>query len=199
MLKLAMGGGRGVRILGIDPGSMVVGFGCLELAVRPSAAVGGRTPLALAAANVVRDAAHGCRARYVDAGVLRLGGRKVPVEDRLHRLQVELTALLERLKADELALEEAFYGTNVGTALRIGESRGVILAAARGHGLGVYQFAPARIKRAVTGNGVASKEMVADMVCRQLAMRRAPSPRDATDALAAAICRAEQRVDPLGA
>ncbi len=188
------GGARGLRILGIDPGSQVVGYGCLELAAAVADSVADRAapPLALAAGNVVRRGASLVGMRVVDAGVLSLGGRAVALEDRLLRLRQLLTELLQRLAPDELAIEGAFYGKSVAAALRIGEARGVILAGAREHGLVVHQFAPARIKRAVAGHGQANKDAVAEMVCRQLALPAAAGPRDITDALAAAYCRAQQ-------
>ncbi len=198
-----MGVRRGVRILGIDPGSVVVGFACLEVdagatvaRAEAAAAPGGcGTPLALAAGNVVHRTSSSS-ARVAAAGVLRLGSSRVPIEDRLVALQRQLVALLERVGPDELALELAFYGKSAGAALRIGEARGVVLATARERGLPVHQFSPARVKRAVTGSGAASKDVVADLVCRQLALRDLPSSRDVTDALAVAFCRTEERRDP---
>lgn len=195
-----MGGVRGVRILGIDPGTLVVGFGCLEVTERsPATGIGvAERPLALAASNVMRAAPSVGRVRVLESGVLRLGGRNTALEDRLWSLRQQLEVLLERLGAEELALEEAFYGKSVGAALRIGEARGVVLAGAREGGLAVHQFAPARIKRAVAGHGAASKDAVARMVCRQLALSPIPTPCDVTDALAVAFCRVEERRTPFG-
>jgi crossover junction endodeoxyribonuclease RuvC len=103
-----------------------------------------------------------------------------------------------------LALEEAFCGKSVQSALRIGEARGVVLAEASRAGLGIHEYAPARIKRCVTGRGDATKDVVADMVLRQLGPATSsmtPSlgslPRDASDALAAALTRVEERRSPL--
>jgi crossover junction endodeoxyribonuclease RuvC len=190
-----------VRILGIDPGTRVVGFGCLEVVVdgpvRPDVAV----PMALRGSNVVRaTAGNAGGARLVDAGVLRLGDRNVALADRLHALAEQFRALLVRLEPAELALEEAFYGKSVQAALRIGEARGVVLAeAARGR-VDVHQFAPARVKRCVTGNGAAGKESVAAMVRQFLppvGALTAALPLDATDAVAVAWTRLEQRRSPL--
>lgn len=183
-----------VRILGIDPGSMVVGFGCLEVTERPSTLQPDGERLALRASNVVRGGGVASSSlRVLEAGVLRLGARGDPIEQRLLVLRDALAGLLAQLDADELALEGAFYGKSVGSALRIGEARGVVLAEARARGMAVHQFAPARIKRAVAGHGSASKEAVATMVCRQLGLATPPRPRDVTDALAAAFCRATER------
>jgi crossover junction endodeoxyribonuclease RuvC len=187
-----------VRILGIDPGTHVVGFGLLELRLagqRPAAA---GVPLALRVANAVRADAHADLA-FADCGVLRLGGRKQSLHARLLRLSDLFRDLLLRLRPDELALEEAFYGKSVPAALRIGEARGVVLAEAARHGLDVHQYAPARIKRCVTGNGSAGKATVAAMVLQQVAGGGAVAAvaADATDALAAALTRAEERRSPL--
>jgi crossover junction endodeoxyribonuclease RuvC len=187
-----MGGGVRIRILGIDPGTLVVGFGCLEV----TEAAPDRDPrprrLALSAANVMTPRAGRNRVALLDAGVLELGSRSSPIEDRLLELSTQFGALLARLSVDEIALEEAFYKKSVAAALRIGEARGVILAGARKAGLRIRQFAPARIKRAVAGHGGASKEAVARMVCRLLAVPSLPTARDVTDALAAALCLASE-------
>jgi crossover junction endodeoxyribonuclease RuvC len=184
-------GGQRMRILGVDPGTVVVGFGCIEVEhgarrAEPSA------PLALRGRNVVRGLAGAGAMRCVDAGVLRLGARTLPLADRLLYLARELADLLARLEPDEVALEEAFCGKSVQAALRIGEARGVILLEARRRAVPVFQFAPARIKRSVAGHGAAHKDAVAALAARLLGIDP-PRPRDATDALAAAICRVEAR------
>lgn len=187
-----MGVGRGLRILGIDPGTYRVGFGCVEVrerAPRPR----GATRQALAVANAVSIDAGPRRVRLLDCGVLELGGRKTPIEDRLFALGQKLSVVLRQLEVDEVALEEAFYKKSVSSALRIGEARGVILAGCRAEGLAIRQFSPARIKRAVAGHGAASKDGIATMVCQQLGMTRIPASRDTTDALAAAFCRAQEQ------
>ncbi len=188
-----------MRILGIDPGTQVVGYGCLELrevAARSAPAdVPADVPLAHRAANVLAGSPHGwahARAEVVARGALRLGGRKDPLPVRLRNLADGLRELLTHLHPDEIALEEAFYGKSVQSALRIGEARGVIMAEASRAGVAVRQFSPARIKRAVTGHGAASKDQVGEMVMRLLQLPALPEPRDVSDALAAAICRAEQ-------
>lgn len=188
---------QGMRILGIDPGTRVVGYGCLEIsrATRLPAPSGpGKPLLAHSAANVLSV---GCRgeAVVVAQGALKLGRRNDPLPDRLRRLADHLAVLLRKLHPDEVALEEAFYGKSVQSALRIGEARGVIMAEARRSGVVVVQFSPARIKRAVTGHGGASKGRVSDMVVRLLGLTAAPEVQDVSDALAAAVCRAEQHRD----
>lgn len=184
-----------MRILGIDPGTRVVGYGCLELSeasVLPPQLGSEQLPLAHRAANVLAGQPQ-AEAAVVAHGALRLGSRKATLADRLRALADGLAALLRELRPDEIALEEAFCGKSVQSALRIGEARGVIMAEASRLGVAVIQFSPARIKRAVTGHGGASKDQVCEMVVRLLRLPASPEPRDVSDALAAAVCRAEQR------
>lgn len=191
-----------VRILGIDPGTQVVGFGCLELVVEDQRQSRGAVPLALRTGNTIRAGGGGSGdVRLVDVGVLRLGGRGVSLAARLLALAEQFRRLLEQLEPTEVALEEAFYGKSVQAALRIGEARGVVLAESARAELAVHQFAPARVKRCVTGRGAASKESVASMVGQLV--RTAPGsrltglPTDATDAVAVALTRVEQRQSPI--
>ena len=175
-----------MRILGVDPGTRVVGYGCLELEEdRPSRVSSEDLPLALRVNNLGRAGRGGLQ--VVGSGVLRLG-RSDPIQNRLGRLSEEIRALLTRLRPDELALEEAFAGKSVQSALRLGESRGVIMAEAARAGVEVSQFAPARIKRSVTGSGAAGKDQVAYMVVHTLGLKRAPDTTDESDALAVGLC-----------
>jgi crossover junction endodeoxyribonuclease RuvC len=193
-----------IRILGIDPGTQVVGFGCLELSFEAGSSAAAATaaaPLAMRASNVVRAGSGPDRLRPVECGVLRLGGRHDSVAHRLRELADRFRELVARLAPHELALEEAFYGKSAQSALRIGEARGVVLAEAARAELVIHEYAPARIKRCVTGRGDAPKDVVADMVARQLGaaglQALAGMPRDASDALAAALTRVEERRSPL--
>jgi crossover junction endodeoxyribonuclease RuvC len=190
-----------VRILGIDPGTLVAGFGCLETEFGAPRRATGSVPLALRPGNVVRlDAGGSGDVRVLELGVLRLGGRDAALPLRLLALAEQFRGLLERLRPTEIALEEAFSGKSVQAALRIGEARGVVLAESARAGLPVHQFAPARVKRSVTGNGAASKQSVAAMVGQLLPAGRAAFagvPADATDAIAVALARIEQRRSPL--
>lgn len=187
-----------IRILGIDPGTQVVGFGCLQLATA-DAAPSRTAPLALRTANTMRSSG-GSDLALIDCGVLRLGRDRM-VPDRLLALSNQLRELIARLQPTELALEEAFYGKSASSALRIGEARGVILAEAARAELGIHQYAPARIKRSVAGAGDASKEAVAAMVQQQLgssvATRLEGLEADATDALAVAFTRVEEWRSPM--
>lgn len=182
-----------MRILGIDPGTVTVGYGCLQVAdVAPTLAVGER-PVAHRAANVVSGVAGRSGAHVVEAGALRLGRSQVPIEARLGRLATELAALIRRLGPDQLALECAFAGKSVQAALRIGEARGVVLAEAHRAGVAVAQLTPARVKRCVTGHGAAGKPLVASMTRQLLGLAPTPQPYDVTDAIAVAYACAEQR------
>ncbi len=189
-----------MRILGVDPGTLVVGFGCLDVQglggqafPRPTVAARSAdgTPLAHRVANLARVAR--TTITVVSAGAVRLGRSSDPVADRLCKLAEAIGELIGDLKPEELAIEEAFFGKSVQSALRLGESRGVILAEAARAGLVVSQFPPARVKRSVTGSGAASKELVASMVIRALRLERRPECLDVTDALAVGLCCAEEK------
>jgi crossover junction endodeoxyribonuclease RuvC len=191
-----------VRILGVDPGTLVVGYACLETecgrVLPPTVGV----PLAMRASNVVRVGGQaGAATRLLAAGVLRLGGRDTLLPQRLLHLSDRMRELFAAWAPDELAIEEAFHGKSAQAALRIGEARGVVIAEAARGGVAVHQFAPARVKRCVAGNGAASKLAVAAMVRQLLPAARgvlpAALPLDATDAIAVAWTRLEERQSPL--
>jgi len=183
-----------VRILGIDPGTVTVGYGCLQVAeAEGRAPLPGLRPVAHRAANVVAAFAGRSAAQVVEAGALRLGRANVPVEVRLGRLGAAIAELLVRLAPDQLALECAFAGKSVQAALRIGEARGVVLAEASRAGVPVTQLTPARVKRCVTGHGAAGKAAVAQMTRQLLALAETPRPHDVADAIAVAYACAEQR------
>jgi len=159
-------------VLGIDPGTQVVGFGIL--------AVGRRTM------------------RFVDAGVLR-ANRRDTVPERLGEIGRQLDGLLGRVRPDVVVVEDAFASRNLKSALRLGEARGVVLAGAARHAARLVQMPPAVCKKALVGNGSAAKEQVAAMVCRLLRIERAPDPLDATDALALALAHVmRESAQPIG-
>lgn len=186
-----------VRILGIDPGTVLVGYACLEVEERSpaprAAGAADAVPLARRASNLVQLGTRGGRVRLLEAGALRLGARQSTVPQRLQRLAEEAETLLGRWQPQELALEEAFFGKSVQAALRIGEARGVVLALAQSRGLDIHQYAPARIKRVVAGHGAASKQAVGAMALRSLGLEALAGPPDVTDAAAVALCRYEER------
>lgn len=202
---LTLGDVAVVRILGIDPGTQVVGYGCLE--VTTGASPDGPTsaqsvPLAMRGSNVIRAGARNSGdVRLVTAGVFRLGGRTVDLTRRLLSLAEQFSALVRDVGPSEVAIEEAFFGKSVQAALRIGEARGVVLAAAASAGLEVFQFTPARVKRCVAGHGAARKQSVASMLGQMIPSAATPIPgdlpEDATDAIAVAYTRLEELRSPL--
>lgn len=116
-----------------------------------------------------------------------------PVSECLGRLQTELNLALETEKPDALALEGAFFGRNIRTAMILGQARGVVIAAAASRGIPVYEYAPRRVKQAVAGYGAASKEQMQKMVQRILGLDSLPQ-EDIADGLALAICHLHQWV-----
>jgi len=163
-------GFTGRIVLGIDPGTLVVGYG---------AVVDRKEGPVLLAAGVLRAPA------------------KEAVPQRLGYLASELEALIARLKPSVVVVEEAFCGKSVQSALRIGEARGVALAAAARFGSEIVQYPPAAAKLSVVGNGAADKQNVARMVARALHPAEVPDSLDATDALALALTYLN-RASPLG-
>lgn len=147
-------------VLGIDPGTRVAGYGALVVA--PDGP------------------------RLVTCGVLRAPS-SADVPARLSSMVAGLEQLVAALRPRTLAIETAFAHRNVRSALRIGEARGAMLATAARLGLEVAEYAPAVAKKAVIGNGAASKEQVASMVATILGTGEMALPRDATDALAVAL------------
>lgn len=150
-----------MRILGIDPGSVKMGYGCIDVA--------------------------GAALTYVDAGVLSAPA-KLDKYARLAEIGRDLEQLIGELKPDVVALEAGFVKSQMG-ALVSGAARGVAAYIAVRRGLPVREYAPKTVKKTATGRGDAEKDQVAALVARQLGMKIVPSP-DAGDALAIAICRA---------
>ena len=156
-----------MRILGIDPGTRYFGYGVIERVAAPSA--------------------HG-RVRYIECGVLE-PRRAGELAARLGEISVGLVEIIEELRPDVVAVEGVFHGVNARSALQLGHSRGVALATAGARALPVHEYAPATVKRAVAGNGQATKDQVQAMVRALCGLTRAPR-LDASDALAVAICHA---------
>lgn len=152
--------GADVVVLGIDPGTRILGYGAIVV---------GRA-----------------RSRFVTAGVVKPPAG-LALAARLARISAELDGLLTELRPDVVAIERAFGGRNVQSALRLGEARGIAIAAAARVAAEVVELTPAEAKRAVVGSGAADKEQVAAMVMRHLDLEDPGGPRDATDALAVAL------------
>jgi crossover junction endodeoxyribonuclease RuvC len=154
---------RVIRILGIDPGTRYFGYGVIER---------------LASGRV----------RYIECGVLE-PERGATLAARLAEIAVGLVEVIAELAPAVVAVEGVFHGVNARSALQLGHARGMALATAGAHDLLVHEYAPATIKRAVAGNGQASKEQVQAMVRTLCGLKRKPK-LDASDALAVAICHA---------
>jgi len=150
-----------VKVLGIDPGTAVMGFGVVE-------------------------AARGAPARLVECGVLRTAAA-APLPARLKVLHDGVRGLLDRHRPDALAIESAFQGRNARTTIVLSHARGVILLAAETAGVAIGEYSPAQVKKAIVGRGAALKPQVGYMVAQHLRLARAPSPSDAADGVAVAL------------
>jgi crossover junction endodeoxyribonuclease RuvC len=164
------------RVLGIDPGLAVTGYGIVEaLPERPGSG------------------------RLLTHGTIR-SRSSVPRADRLARIFDGVSALIEEHAPQELAIEQSFVSVNARSALALGEARAAAMVAAAKHGLKVSEFAPTEIKESVTGWGGAPKEQVQQMVMLQLGLEEPPTPHDAADAIAVALTRlAEARFEDAAA
>ena len=152
-----------MKIFGIDPGSERTGYGCIET--------------------------DGSRHRIVLSGAISTPAL-ASFPDKLQRIHARLEALLAECRPDCVAIENVFHATNVRSALKLGHARGVAMLAAVQAGMDVAEYTPAEVKRAVVGYGRAEKHQVAQMVRLVLGLAAPPTPHDAADALAVAICHA---------
>ncbi len=152
-----------MRILGIDPGYGITGFGLIEAA---------RSQFALLRYGAITTPAG------------------MDFSARLEIIYEDMRQLLQVTKPDAVAIEELFFGQNVTTGIGVAQSRGVILLAIRQAGLEVTQYKPMQVKQAVVGYGNATKHQVQDMTKRLLKLSALPKPDDAADAIAIALCHA---------
>jgi crossover junction endodeoxyribonuclease RuvC len=150
-----------VRILGVDPGSQKTGIGIIDV--------------------------QGNRICHVHHALIRTG--RGDFDERLHLLFTGLSDAIVAFKPDTAAIEDVFVSKNVGSALKLGQARGALIAACGAHGLRVTPYSPTRVKQSVVGFGRAEKDQVGHMV-RMLLHPPEPLPEDAADALAVAICHA---------
>ncbi len=155
-----------MRVLGVDPGSRVCGYGVVDVVARGEC-------------------------RYVECGVLTAEAGAT-MEHRLGEIARWLTDVITELRPTEMAVEDVFSRVNPRSALALAQARGAVLAVAGMSGLPVSSYAPAMVKKTVTGRGRAPKEQVARMV-QVLAGLRSPPRADAADALAVAITHAQRR------
>ena len=160
------------RIMGIDPGTNYMGYGVLEIE--------GRT------------------VRSVVLGDIDLHKLADPYA-KLRYIFERVGALIEEYAPQEVALESPFFGENVQSMLKLGRAQGVAMAAALSRDRQVFEYAPMRIKQAITGRGSATKEQVAAIVCRILTIDQPPRRLDATDGMAVALCHYFATASPLNA
>ena len=152
-----------MRILGIDPGYGITGFGIVD-----------------AQRNQFQLLQYGA--------ITTPPGTDFPV--RLQMIYNDMTQLLQMAKPDAVAIEELFFGQNVTTGIGVAQSRGVILLAIQQAGLKVYSYKPMQVKQALVGYGNATKHQMMDMTKRLLHLNEMPKPDDAADAIAIALCHA---------
>lgn len=134
---------------------------------------------------MVRGARGGVR--LLECGVIRTSAGE-PLPKRIREIYDAVRELIERHRPFAVSVEDVFQGKNVKSALKLGHARGAILLAAEHGGVVIAEYAPRQIKKAVVGNGNASKDQVGFMVQQQLRLREAPAPADAADGVAAALC-----------
>lgn len=150
-----------MRILGIDPGYAIVGFGVVDYA--------------------------GANFAPIEYGAI-LTEAHTPFTERLCSIDTDIQEILRRYEPDCMAVEKLFFTTNRTTAIDVAQARGILILAAAKRGIPVYEYTPLQVKQAVVGYGKAEKHQVMDMTRRILRLEQIPKPDDAADALAIAIC-----------
>jgi crossover junction endodeoxyribonuclease RuvC len=151
-------------ILGIDPGTQILGYAVLQGGVQP---------------------------KIIMMDVLKLTKEK-DIYARLQLIHAKIIELIEKHHPTEFAIEAPFFGKNVQSMLKLGRAQGVAIAAAMHYDLPVAEYAPKKVKQAITGNGNADKEMIWKMLERVFTIKKQPKYYDATDALAVALCHHQQ-------
>ena len=150
-----------MRILGIDPGTVAMGYGLIEA---------GPDDVSLVCFDCLTCSP------------------KTPIGERLSYLYNSLTDVITRYKPEAVAVEQPFVAKNARSALAIGRAQAIAILAAANQGIPSYEYTPTQVKQRVAGYGASSKEQVAEMVRLQLGLNETPQPNDASDALAVAIC-----------
>jgi crossover junction endodeoxyribonuclease RuvC len=153
-----------MRIIGIDPGTGILGFGVIDVS--------------------------GAKVKLVDAGVIRT---PVKEDDavRLQTIYEELTDIITQTKPEVMSVEKLYFTKNVTTGMTVAQARGIVLLCGKQAGLPIHEFNPMQIKQAVTGYGKADKKQMQEMVRVHLGLQSIPKPDDAADALAAALTCAQ--------
>jgi len=159
-----------MRILGIDPGIAIVGWGVIDY--------------------------DRVKAKAVDYGAITTGP-DMKTEDRIATVFRQMQTIIQVHKPDAVSVEELFFNTNQKTGIIVAEARGVLLLAATLAGIPVYEYTPLQIKSAVVGYGRADKKQVITMVTMLLKLDKPPKPDDTADALAAALCHAHSGTSAL--
>jgi crossover junction endodeoxyribonuclease RuvC len=156
------------RILGVDPGLSLTGYGCVEL-------VAGRQ-----------------EPRLIEGGVLRLKS-KAPMAFRLAQLYEDLTGVIDDLRPQIMVVEQLFsHYRHVRTSILMGHARGVVLLAGQSRGVEIDELQPTEVKKAITGHGHATKLQIQQAIMAQCRLEVAPSPPDVADAIAIALCAARR-------
>jgi len=148
-------------ILGVDPGTSIMGYGLIHIH---------KSKITLLQFGVIH------LSKYNNHGI------------KLSKIFERVVQLIDEYHPDEMAIESPFYGKNVQSMLKLGRAQGVAIAAAISREVPISEYAPKKVKQAVTGNGNASKEQVSSMLCTLLKIQDAPKLFDSTDALAVALC-----------
>lgn len=149
-----------MRIIGIDPGTGILGFGVIDVA--------------------------GGKLSVVDAGVIKTPPH-TPLDERLVEIYDALESIIRDTKPQLMSIEKLFFARNVTTAMSVSHARGVAMLAGKKAGLVIHEYTPLQIKQTLTGYGKADKKQMQEMVRLQLGLKSIPKPDDAADALAAAI------------
>ncbi|MBT3662829.1 MAG: crossover junction endodeoxyribonuclease RuvC [Candidatus Marinimicrobia bacterium] len=153
------------RVIGVDPGLSITGFGILDY--------------------------KGGQIRTVAFGTIK-PPVKESLANRLEYLNSHMTELLEKFEPNDFAIEDTFFSQNVKSALLLGQARGVLLLAAASKGIPTMDYSPRKVKQSVVGNGAADKKQVQYMVQQILEMKEPPKPLDVSDALAIGLCHINQ-------
>lgn len=155
-----------MRIIGIDPGYAIMGYGILDY--------------------------NGNKFKTVTYGSIETPAG-IPMPERLNMIYTELDRILSEYQPEEASVEELFFNSNTTTAISVGEARGVALLACERHGVKISEYTPLQIKQSLVGFGRAEKKQVQTMVKMILNLKEVPKPDDTADAVAAAICHAHSR------
>lgn len=160
-----------MRILGIDPGFAIVGYGIVET--------------------------DGFNFKVLGYGAITTKAG-LPFEERLKSIYSDMLTVIDRYKPECLSIERLYFNTNTTTAIEVAEARGVILLACANSGVSINEYTPLQVKQSVTGYGKAEKHQVMEMVKNILKLKEVPSPDDTADALALAICHGHSAASSFG-